>query len=80
MDVISEAGGGGTRSADRRGRIGLFAARGQAIDSIERLGGSLPKGQQRLVEAWAEIHRAELLHDWDLLQSGKPPVKIEPLR
>jgi hypothetical protein len=36
MDVIGEAGGGGTRSADRRGRIGLFAARGQAIDSIER--------------------------------------------
>lgn len=43
-------------------------------------GGSLPKAQQRLVEAWAEIHRAELQHDWDLLQSGQPPVKIEPLR
>jgi len=27
-----------------------------------------------------EIHRAELQHDWDLLQSGQPPVKIEPLR
>jgi hypothetical protein len=34
----------------------------------------------RLVEAWAEIHRAELHHDWDLLQSGEPPVKIDPLR
>jgi hypothetical protein len=32
------------------------------------------------VEAWAEIHRAELQQDWDLLQSGQPPVKIEPLR
>ena len=32
------------------------------------------------VEAWAEIHREELQHDWDLLQSGQPPVKIEPLR
>ena len=31
-------------------------------------------------EAWAEIHRTELQHDWDLLQSGQPPVKIEPLR
>ena len=32
------------------------------------------------VEAWAEIHREELQRDWDLLQSGRPPVKIEPLQ
>ena len=42
--------------------------------------GSVPKPQQRLVEAWAEIHRAELQQDWELLQSGQPPVKIDPLR
>lgn len=41
---------------------------------------STPKPQQRLVEAWAEIHRSELQHDWDLLQSGQPPIKIDPLR
>jgi hypothetical protein len=51
-----------------------------AVDTIECLGGSLPKAQQRLVEAWAEIHRAELQQDWGLLQSGQPPIKIEPLR
>ena len=51
-----------------------------AVDTLECLAGSVPKAQQRLVEAWAEIHRAELQHDWDLLQSGLPPVKIEPLR
>jgi hypothetical protein len=51
-----------------------------AVDTIECLGGSLPKAQQRLVDAWAEIHRADLQHDWELLQSGQPPVKIEPLR
>jgi hypothetical protein len=51
-----------------------------AIDTIECLGGTLPKAQQRLVEAWAEIHRAELQNDWNLLQSGQPPLKIEPLR
>ena len=51
-----------------------------AVDTIEGLGGSLPKRQQRLVEAWAEIHRSELQDDWDLLQSGQPAVKIEPLR
>jgi len=51
-----------------------------ALDTLEVLGGELPKAQQRLVEAWAEIHRDELQQDWDLLQSGQPPVKIEPLR
>jgi len=51
-----------------------------ALDTLEVLGGSLPRPQQRLVEAWAEIHREELQKDWDLLQSGQPPVKIEPLR
>ena len=51
-----------------------------ALDNLDVLGGELSRPQQRLVEAWAEIHRAELLNDWDLLQSGQPPVKIEPLR
>ncbi len=51
-----------------------------ALDPIECIGGDLPRTQQRLVEAWAEIHREELLRDWALLQSGKPPLKIDPLR
>jgi len=51
-----------------------------ALDTLECLGGELPQTQRRLVEAWAEIHRAELHTDWDLLQSGKLPVKIDPLR
>ena len=51
-----------------------------ALDPVECIGGSLPRTQQRLVEAWAEIHREELLRDWALLQSGQPPLKIEPLQ
>ena len=51
-----------------------------AVDPIECIGRQLPRTQQRLVEAWAEIHREELLRDWELLQSGRPPLKIEPLR
>jgi hypothetical protein len=50
-----------------------------AIDSIELIAGMLPKRQQRLVEAWAEIHRPELLDNWILLQSGRPAAKIDPL-
>ena len=51
-----------------------------AIDVIELIAGSLPGRQRRLVEAWAELHREELLRDWELLQSGHPPVKIAPLQ
>lgn len=51
-----------------------------AIDMIECIAGELPQSQQRLVEAWAEIHQDELKAAWASLQSGTPPVKIEPLR
>lgn len=50
------------------------------IDSIELLAGALPQKQLRLVFAWAELHLEELLADWNLLQNGKLPVKIDPLR
>jgi len=40
----------------------------------------LPLRQRRLVEAWAEIHQKELPADWEQLQAGRPPFKIEPLR
>ena len=58
-----------------QGDVGVFA-----IDAIELIGGSLPRKQWRLVEAWAEIHQGDLLADWERLQAGRPPVKIEPLR
>ena len=51
-----------------------------AIDTIEILAGDLPRRQRRLVEAWTEIHQQELLEDWEHLQSGQAPFKIEPLR
>jgi len=51
-----------------------------AFDAIEMLGGELPQRQRRLVEAWAEIHKAELFEDWQRLQAGRPPFKIDPLR
>ena len=50
------------------------------IDPIEMISGSLPKRQQRLVEAWAELHQGELTADWNLLQSGRRPTPIEPLK
>ena len=50
------------------------------IDSIDLIAGSFPRPQQRLVEAWAEIHREELMANWERLQQGRAPDIIEPLR
>ena len=50
------------------------------INPVELLAGSLPKRQQRLVEAWGELHQQELLQDWERLQTGNPPLPIAPLK
>jgi hypothetical protein len=47
---------------------------------VELIAGALPKRQHRLVEAWAELHQAELLADWQWLQEGRKPQPIEPLK
>ena len=51
-----------------------------AIDTIELIAGQLPRRQHRLVEAWVELHQRELLADWERLQSGQMPFKIDPLQ
>jgi len=55
--------------------VGVFG-----INPVELIAGSLPRRQRRLVEAWAELHQAELREDWELLQAGRRPRPIEPLR
>ena len=39
-----------------------------------------PGNKMKLVQAWIEIHRDELVADWELAVSGQQPYKIEPLR
>lgn len=51
-----------------------------SILPVEIVAGSMPLRQQRLIEAWAELHQEELLADWKLLQEGKRPAPIDPLR
>ena len=51
-----------------------------SIDPIGIISGALPKRQQRFVEAWVELHQAELLSDWKLLQEGRKPQPIYPLQ
>ena len=51
-----------------------------SIDDGEVLAGTLPSAKARLVQAWIEIHRDELLADWQLAVMGKEVFKIEPLK
>jgi hypothetical protein len=51
-----------------------------AIDNGELLSGDLPKNKLKLVTAWIEIHKEELLADWTLAIQGQQLFKIEPLK
>lgn len=51
-----------------------------ALPNGDILEGSLPGNKIRLVQAWVEIHRDELLADWELVVTGQTPYKIDPLR
>lgn len=50
------------------------------IDEGTVIRGVLPRSQTRLVQAWIEIHRRELMYDWDLASNKKQPRKIDPLK
>jgi hypothetical protein len=34
----------------------------------------------KLLQAWIELHKDELVANWELAVSGQQPYKIEPLR
>lgn len=42
--------------------------------------GSLPPKQLKLVQAWIEIHKEELIVDWELAVNGDEPFRIAPLQ
>jgi len=50
------------------------------IDNCEISQGKIPTKQLRLVVAWIELHREELIADWKLCQNGEKPFTIEPLK
>jgi len=51
-----------------------------AIPDGDILDGDIPKAQMKLLQAWIELHKDELLADWQLAVSGEQPYKIDPLR
>lgn len=51
-----------------------------AIHGGRLLEGSLPANKLKLVDAWIEIHKEDLLADWQLAVNGEPVFKIPPLK
>jgi hypothetical protein len=55
----------------------------EAVVSIPEgnvLEGNLPTAKMRLLLAWIEIHKDDLMADWQLTVSGQAPYKIDPLK
>lgn len=51
-----------------------------AIPDGEILEGSIKANRMKLVQAWIEIHKEDLMTDWQLAVNGQPVFNIEPLR
>lgn len=50
------------------------------IPNGEIIEGSLRSAKMKLVQAWIEIHREELMANWDLAINGAAVFKIDPLK
>jgi hypothetical protein len=42
--------------------------------------GSIPSNKEKLLMAWIEIHKEELMADWQLASSGNKVFVIDPLK
>ncbi len=60
--------------ATYQGYNAVFNLEGELIE------GDIPRKQAKLISAWVEIHRDELIANWELALSEQPLYKIEPLR
>ncbi len=51
-----------------------------AIEDATLLAGDLPLKQLRMVQVWIDLHREELLADWELAKEGVELFRIDPLK
>jgi len=51
-----------------------------AVPDGNVLDGSIPSSKMKLLQAWIELHKDELVANWELAVDGQPLYKIEPLR
>lgn len=60
--------------AEYQGYEASFNMEGKLID------GKMPKKQKKLIVAWTEIHKDELLANWELATNKQPLYRIDPLK
>ncbi len=60
--------------ADYQGKVAVYSILDGSL-----LVGELPQNKHNLVVAWIEIHRDDLLADWELTLNGKKPFPIKGL-
>ena len=51
-----------------------------SIPDGEILEGSIKPNKLKLVQAWLEIHKDEIIADWKLASEGNEIFKIDPLK
>ena len=60
--------------AEYQGYNAVFNMEGDLIK------GEMPRKQLKFIAAWAELHKDELLANWELAINEEPLYKIDPLR
>ena len=60
--------------ADYQGLVGVYS-----IPDGILLAGELTPNKHKLVVAWIEIHRDDLIADWELAVNGRKPFTIKGL-
>jgi desulfoferrodoxin (superoxide reductase-like protein) len=60
--------------AEYQGQVAVYD-----IEEGNVLTGELPKKKRKLVVAWIEIHKEELMADWELAVNGSKPFPIRGL-
>ncbi len=51
-----------------------------AIADGSVLAGEVPPRQLKMVQVWMDLHRDELIADWQLAVAGDEPFRIAPLQ
>jgi hypothetical protein len=59
-------------------RYGEYQAQ-VAITTAEILHGTLPRRAQALLHEWVELHRDELMVNWERARADQPLATIDPL-
>ncbi len=51
-----------------------------SIQNGELLAGEFPEKQLRMVQVWIDLHKDELMANWELASTGEEPFRIAPLQ